>query len=411
MELVRPGPESLTSIEDIFSPDPPSSLVPHLPTELIDTVIDLANDFSNKNSRSRTLSALAGVSRLFRHRVNYHRFAKVLINRIDHITQVHNLLNNDFVWEVYDERIKARIQHFEVDLTYEEVHLKYSLNNDSTRLESVIQNVIQREGPGMMFTWDVQIQRFSGTQLLDWTFMSHSLQSALQNFLQESHFTAIRVYEESSSASIFSQMKVLNCCICDSDEYDMTLGLMRRTKDVHVLAIAFPEPVELPGPLIYDHFANLDTVRLTYYGALRPLSMEYSNLMKNAMNPFKPTVPTIRELRISLSLVSTNENKTDLQTVFSGHDFSPIDDYLSSSPHETLEVIDIHLNVAVSAWQYGSRDFFREEFRYGEGRDYARSVLFPKLARLGRPTLKIKMRSHYYSSTDYKWKYGVGIVA
>lgn len=177
----------------------------------------------------------------------------------------------------------------------------------------------------------------------------------------------------------------------------------------------FAEPTKRTKHLSYNHLLNLKTLGLTYYNPLRPLAPDYQELVYNIVDVFMPTIPSVPELTLSVPILSMNEFSTDLKLIFIHHDFSAIDDSLANSLPPTLEFLQIHIDVVVSASALDECDFFTNEFEK-TGRRYARRF-FPRLSKL--PFFYITTKAvvcrdideqHYSSRPDYKWKYPPGII-
>jgi hypothetical protein len=169
----------------------------------------------------------------------------------------------------------------------------------------------------------------------------------------------------------------------------------------------FTEPTKRAKHLCYDHFLNLENLGVTYYNPLRPFAPNYPELVHNVIDVFRPTIPSVRQLSLSFTVFSVNDCSTNLETIFSHHDFSTIDDFLASSLPPTLEFLHICISVVMTTrtTERWVTDRFQEE-----GSKYARKF-FPRLSKLSifsimteAKTYRYTDEEHYSSHPGYKWK-------
>ncbi|KAF9481643.1 hypothetical protein BDN70DRAFT_930743 [Pholiota conissans] len=478
---------------------------PSLPVEITDFIVDILveDPFPEWYAHALDVANLAHVSHIFRNRINHHRFAKIAIHHAHRISDTYELLENDDVWGNDADRIHAHTKIFEVILIEPERTLDLAFTRHSFEMEFLLNNVLKKYPAGKApdiapsFIWDVKVETsWCNKHFFDWTSMSHGMQSAFRNMLQESrlgklciaslqnipqdlihacpipelHFTDVSftdpplppklghhtdkdvvqhvrgilspwhlqhatsfATDHSTSVSdffgagfyntgrqltpIFPNVDTLVCCICNEDEFGMTTTLMRHAKNAKFVSIGIYEPMKLPRSIAFNTFTNLETLHLTYYGALRPLAPDYPEYVRNVINPLLPSIPSVQRLGISLIIFSTNDYTVDLDRIFEGHDFTPIDEFLSDRPPASLKAVEIFLEVVLTTTSaFHAQSFYAERFNEEGGR-YAQDALFPQLAGLGRPELKITLVpmlhgsidvEHYSSSPHYRWSYADG---
>ncbi|KAF9472636.1 hypothetical protein BDN70DRAFT_998084 [Pholiota conissans] len=210
---------------------------------------------------------------------------------------------------------------------------------------------------------------------------------------------------KSLPATIFPRLQKLVCCIFDEEQCRVTVALMQCTQNVTHLSLSILDPGKLPR-LPYDDLVNLETLSLSFGGALRPLAPDYADRIRSILAPIKPTIPpVIKHLEIFFAIVVMNNHPMDNETIFKGHDFSLLDDFLAERSPRSLESIEIQLLVVIAS--------SLEEYLDHEGDDaFAPEMLFPKLAQKKSPLLKMgilvnacpDIPEEYYSSDPlYGW--------
>ncbi|KAF9481624.1 hypothetical protein BDN70DRAFT_930729 [Pholiota conissans] len=198
----------------------------------------------------------------------------------------------------------------------------------------------------------------------------------------------------------FDQIQYLACCVCNDEEYNKTTELMQRAKATRYLSLTILEPMVLLKPLPYNYLEKLDCLCIEYYGALRPHNQKYSENVRNIVNPFLPSIPPVRTLKLCFTIFSTNNHNTELDRIFDyeSHDFSPIEKFLAGSSPSTLDVIEIHIKVWATV-RYAEEKLLENRLA-DEGPLYVQTMFFPNLAELATrstdstPTLQIYVKPY-----------------
>lgn len=283
--------------------------VQSLPIELTDAIIDEVEAFSDKPTRSETLSSLALTSHAFRRRVCTHRFREIVIGRTYHVEMFAALLNTD-LWS-NDEQLDACIRDVSILLIGPQRRLYPVVNG--THMEGILGRIFRRyprdqaAAVTLYFAWDVKVQWEAYQFPWDWAHLNDNFRRAFLSMIQKSYLTELVIfsldnvprdlvhgcripilqfayvkfspssdldksaegildswhlehinkfttnhstspidyvgtvaYHASPSTPIFPNLKKLICCICNDEEYEMTVALMQRATMLETLALELP---------------------------------------------------------------------------------------------------------------------------------------------------------------------------
>ncbi|KAF9472637.1 hypothetical protein BDN70DRAFT_998085 [Pholiota conissans] len=182
---------------------------------------------------------------------------------------------------------------------------------------------------------------------------------------------------------IFPQLKTLVCCLLSEEQCETMTTLIQSAKNVMNLSLSIIDTEKLPR-LPYHSLVNLESLLLCHLGALRPLAFDYLERVRGIIAPIYPCIPPIQTLEILTGIVSANKYSLDSESLFKGHDFSAIDDYLAEFSPPSLQCIEIHFRVVFTS----CTDKFGYDF-HKQGTDYVERVLFPKLSSMESLELRV----------------------
>ncbi|KAF9474506.1 hypothetical protein BDN70DRAFT_936587 [Pholiota conissans] len=193
-------------------------------------------------------------------------------------------------------------------------------------------------------------------------------------------YVGMDAYDSTSppAMTLFPRLKKLDSYVFDDESYEITVYFMRRSKNLQELALIIGN-CSLPRTFQYNYFTNLNSIALHYTDPLCPLAPDYPGRVRNLIAPLSRCIPTVNRLEISAYITSTNNHAMDIESLFKGHDFSAIDDFLAEFSPPSLQIIEINLTVVGIEPQDRNTS---ANFSKQEGGDYVRSVCFTKLARM-----------------------------
>ncbi|KAF9472675.1 hypothetical protein BDN70DRAFT_937997 [Pholiota conissans] len=194
------------------------------------------------------------------------------------------------------------------------------------------------------------------------------------------------VYGAESPTIVFPRLQALTSCVCDEMQYEMTVAVMQRARNVQHLSLAVLEPGKLPKEFPYTQLQKLETLCLVSGGTLRPFAQNYQRTVRDIITPLLPSIPPIRHLEIHIAIASTSSLVLENEAIFKGHDFSALDNFLGKSSPPSLETLKVRLTIEV----FGSSNWWKmKDFLEREGGEYVQSVCFPKLAKMMSPVLMV----------------------